>query len=294
MRVRLGAPLDFQRYPTGGRVKKVFYWHGRVVGDHDVSGYRVNSEIDDLAWVPLEEAATRLSYTIDQQTLVEALATEWRTRTLVVVRHSPARSRKAWRKDDRLRPLLATGPAAGPAGCHRSWRRTARPAWSPPAARAACRRSRRTPRSADGRSGPTDALSEEDSTAGAVVEIVEDLLDGRECAVVCTHRPVLPAVLDTVGIVTDKLAPGAAGGRPPPQGQDRGFRALLSRFRPGWATDLSAACRHREKRRPTSSPRSPGVHHRPRIRTPLLPTFQGVRAVPGDRRATTRTQETQK
>jgi 8-oxo-dGTP pyrophosphatase MutT (NUDIX family) len=109
VRVRLGAPLDFQRYPTGGRVKKVFYWHGRVVGDHEVSGYRVNSEIDDLAWVPLEEAATRLSYTIDQQTLVEALATEWRTRTLVVVRHSPARSRKAWRKDDRLRPLLATG-----------------------------------------------------------------------------------------------------------------------------------------------------------------------------------------
>jgi 8-oxo-dGTP diphosphatase len=207
VRVRLGAPLDFQRYPTGGRVKKVFYWHGRVVGDHDVSGYRVNSEIDDLAWVPLEEAATRLSYTIDQQTLVEALATEWRTRTLVVVRHSPARSRKAWRKDDRLRPLLATGRLQA--------RRLSPLLAAYGATRLVTSSSARCVQTltpyAEASGWPlraTDALSEEDSTAGAVVEIVEDLLHGRECAVVCTHRPVLPAVLDTVGIVTDKLAPG--------------------------------------------------------------------------------------
>ena len=32
-----------------------------------------------------------------------------KTRTLVVLRHSQARSRKAWRSDDRMRPLLATG-----------------------------------------------------------------------------------------------------------------------------------------------------------------------------------------
>ena len=63
LRVRLGPPLSPQRYEvSGGRTKHVSYWIGRAVGGDDVSAYRPNDEIDAVEWVPVEEAADRLSY----------------------------------------------------------------------------------------------------------------------------------------------------------------------------------------------------------------------------------------
>src|SRR5689334_16515261 len=60
VRIRLGSPLSSQRYPSSGRMKTVFYWHGRVVGDPSVDDYLVNDEIDEVAWVPLDKARKRL------------------------------------------------------------------------------------------------------------------------------------------------------------------------------------------------------------------------------------------
>ena len=207
LRIRLGSPLSSQRYPNGNRMKTVSYWHGRVVGDHDVGGYLVNDEIDDLAWVPVDKARRRLSYRYDQQTLEEALDTEGRTRALIVLRHGQAFSRKAWRKDDRLRPLLSTGK-------QQIQRLTPLLAAYAPT-RLVTSSSLRcvqsvTPYAASGglRVRETDALSEEDASAESVLAIVDKLLGGKESALLCTHRPVLPAVLDALGIETEKLAPG--------------------------------------------------------------------------------------
>jgi 8-oxo-dGTP diphosphatase len=207
VRVRLGAPLLPQRYPNGNRMKTVSYWHGRVVGDHSVEGYVVNDEIDEVAWVPLRKAKRRLSYTFDQATLDEALATEWRTQALVVVRHAHARARKSWRKDDRLRPLLAEGkrdaaklvPLLGAYGLTRL------------VTSSSVRCSQTLAPYAEASGWPlqeTHGLSQEDATAESVLEIVHDLLHGKECAAICTHRPVLPTVLDALEVVTEKLAPG--------------------------------------------------------------------------------------
>jgi len=207
VRIRLGTPLRPQRYPNGGRMKTVSYWHGRVVGDPSVDGYVVNDEIDQVEWVPLRKAKRRLSYTFDQATLAEALETEWRTRALVVVRHAHARARKSWRKDDRLRPLLAEGKrdaaklvpllsAYGPTRLVTS---------------SSVRCAQTLVPYAEASGWPleeTDGLSQEDATAESVLEIVEDLLHGKECAAICTHRPVLPTVLDALEVVTEKLAPG--------------------------------------------------------------------------------------
>jgi 8-oxo-dGTP diphosphatase len=207
VRVRLGVPLSPQRYPNGSRMKTVSYWHGRVVGDPDVGGYQVNDEVDEVAWVPLDKAGKRLSYTFDKATLKEALDIEHRTRPLVVLRHGRARARKAWRKDDRLRPLLSTGKLQA------SRLTSLLAAYAP--TRVVTSSSLRcvqtvTPYAAS--SGwqvqETDGLSEEDATAESVVEIVDELLHGKESALLCTHRPVLPAVLDALGIEADKLAPG--------------------------------------------------------------------------------------
>ena len=207
VRIRLGSPLASQRYPNGARMKTVSYWHGRVIGDHSIDDYVVNNEIDEVEWVTLRKARKRLSYTYDKQTLDEALATEWRTRAFVVVRHSKARARKSWRKDDRLRPLLADGK-----------RQAARlvpllDAYAP--TRLVTSSSVRCVQTlapyAESCGWPlqeTDKLSEEDAIAESVVEIVDDLLNSKECAAVCTHRPVLPTVFDTLGVDTEKLAPG--------------------------------------------------------------------------------------
>ncbi len=207
VRIRLGTPLGSQRYPSGARMKTVSYWHGRVVGNHSVDGYLVNDEIDEVAWVPLRKAKKKLSYTFDQATLAEALATEWRTHAFIVVRHAQARVRKSWRKDDRLRPLLSAGrqqaerlapllAAYGPTRLVTSSSVRCAQTLVPYAAASGWPLQE------------TDALSEEDATAEAVAEIVDDLLRGKESAVLCTHRPVLPPVLDAVGVVTDRLAAG--------------------------------------------------------------------------------------
>jgi 8-oxo-dGTP diphosphatase len=205
--IRLGPPLADQRYPTGGRMKTVHYWTGRVVGDHDVSGYQPNHEIDAVEWVPWEEAAARLTYPHDRDTLAEARPLRRKTRALVVLRHGDARSRKAWREDDRLRPLVQHGALQAQRlvpvlaaydvttvvsssstrcvdtvapYCHTTgWQLCA-----------------------------TDDLSEEDATTEGVVDLVDELLDLKESAVVCTHRPVLPTVMDAAGVPPVPLEAG--------------------------------------------------------------------------------------
>jgi 8-oxo-dGTP pyrophosphatase MutT (NUDIX family) len=207
VRIRLGAPLSAQRYPSGGRMKSVAYWQGRVVGDHRVDDYLVNEEIDEVAWVPLKKARKQLSYTFDKDTLDEALATEWRTRALIVVRHAKARARKSWRKDDRLRPLLSLGKA----DAVRLVPLLGAYAPSRLVTSSSVRCVQTVAPFAEDCGWPlheTDDLSEEDATADRVVDIVDELLHSKESSLLCTHRPVLPTVLDSLGIVTDKLAPG--------------------------------------------------------------------------------------
>ena len=207
LRIRLGVPLARQTYPNGARTKIVDYWVGRVVGDHDVSGYLVNSEIDEVVWVDVETAAGLLSYRRDRHTLGEALVTGKATRALVVIRHGQARSRKAWRRDDRLRPLLVKGNAQA---------RAAVPVIDAfgvsHIVTSSSTRCVETVRPYAEHSGwdltCTDGLSEEDATSHSVHEVVDDLLHGGENAVLCTHRPVLPAVYDSIGISAEAHATG--------------------------------------------------------------------------------------
>ncbi len=207
LRVRLGLPLSRQSYPSGPRTKVVDYWVGRVVGDHDVSTYLVNAEIDEVAWVKVDKAAERLTYKRDRHTLTEALHTGKSTRALVVLRHGQARARKTWRPDDRQRPLMVAGRAQA---------QGAVPILEAYAvSRIVTSSSLRcldTVRPYAEHSGwplsLTDALSEEDATADSVLKIVDELVDSDEDAVLCTHRPVLPSVYDALGIPREHHATG--------------------------------------------------------------------------------------
>ena len=207
VRVHLGVPLTSQAYPNAGRTKVVDYWVGRVVGDADVSGYLVNSEIDEVDWVPVEKAEKKLTYSRDRETLHEAVRTGKKTRAFVVLRHGKARARKAWSKDDRKRPLLLAGVTQA---------RAAAPVL---AAYGVTRivtsssiRCAETVTPYAEQTGwpvmPTDGLSEEDATDVSVRGIVDELLHCGEDAVLCTHRPVLPAVYDALGIPVEHQATG--------------------------------------------------------------------------------------
>jgi 8-oxo-dGTP diphosphatase len=207
LRVRLGVPLSSQRYPVNDRSKTVHYWVGRCVGDDDVAGYDPNHEIDGVRWVRLKDALDLLTYDRDKQTLKEARKVRRRTHAVVVIRHGAARSRRLWKDDDRLRPLLKTG------------RHQAVSAIPLLAAYDVTRLvTSSSVRCVDTLTAYSEAtglplettrrLSEEDATRKAVRKIVDKLVEGDQSAALCSHRPVFSDVFDALGLENPGLQAG--------------------------------------------------------------------------------------
>lgn len=208
LRIRLGRPLPPQRYlVASGRTKQVHYWLGRVLGDDDVSRFKPNSEIDDVAWVPLDKAHRALTYADDIALLERAAKRAKRTSALVVVRHARARKRATWKGPDGERPLTDVGraqakalaPALAAYGIDRLV--------SSDAAR--CLRTL-TPYATAHQVPvePVPGLNEESASPDSVRRVVEELLAGKDNAVLCSHRPVLPDVFAALGLDADPLSPG--------------------------------------------------------------------------------------
>jgi len=209
VRVRLGPPLPDQSYPVAVGRKTVHYWVGWAVDGDDVSAYVPNAEIDAVAWVPRDEALARLSYARDRETLATATQLRKRTRALVVLRHAKACPRRAWKGEDRARPLerLGLDQAQRLLPVLAAWDVTRVVSSSS----MRCVQTVAAYADAHGhRLQATDALTEEDATADAVAHLVGELLAGGDGAVLCTHRPVLPAVLDAAGVGPESLDPGGA------------------------------------------------------------------------------------
>ncbi|PKH37728.1 NUDIX hydrolase [Nocardioides alpinus] len=206
--VRLGPALASQRYRMlSGRWKSVEYWTARVIGSDDVTSYRVNDEIDAVEWVDWQAAMRRLTYPYDRDTLTEAWPLRRKTRALVVLRHGRARSRGGWKKDDRKRPLVQIGDTQAQRLVPLLAAFDVTSAHSSSSVRCV---QTVTPY-VDTTGWPTklyDELSEEGSSAEAVVELVDSLLGSGESTVLCTHRPVLPTVLDALRVPDLTLDPG--------------------------------------------------------------------------------------
>lgn len=213
LRIRLGVPLARQRYLVGERPKIVDYWVARPVGSDDVASYAPNAEIDQVAWVDREEAVERLSYERDKQVLAEALAPTARKRTdgLVVLRHAAARARRTWRGDDRVRPLLATGRLDAA--------RLVTPLAAFGVSEIITSPSTRCVETVAPLAAALDVvprrklvLSEEDAAPRAVRSLVRaevDALTGTgRVALLCSHRPVIPAVFDALELDDPRLEPG--------------------------------------------------------------------------------------
>ena len=210
LRVALGRPLSSQRYPVEAGQKVVHYWVGHIAAgaDDDVDGYEINEEIDDVEWLPLEEAHQRLTYPHDRDTLRQAEDVRHPTTPLVILRHGSSVGRSAWSRADEERPLDDTGRAQAVtlAGLLMAY----------DIGRVITSTSVRCVQSVApyaGLAGVAPAqmrlLSEEGAEAGSVSALAADTLrDLAVPTVICTHRPVLPWVFDGLGVRDPKLAKG--------------------------------------------------------------------------------------
>lgn len=210
--VVLGIPLPTLEYPTPeGRLKRVHYWAARRAADGDRPSIDARppaspvdaTEIDDAAWLDAEAARERLTRPADREPL-DALVRAWRhdrldTRAVVVSRHARARKRAQWAGGEADRPLTPLG-AAQAVGLVQVLAafgvvHVATSEWL------RCTQTVQPYADATGRSFVEDPrLTEAAHTAapGAVAAAVRDVLEAGPAAVLCTHRPVLPTVLDVL------------------------------------------------------------------------------------------------
>jgi len=110
LRVLLGPKLPDQHYTvSGGQEKVVAYWAAQLNPDADTGDFKPNDEVDDLRWVTLRQARELLSYRRDREQLEAFEASCFMSTPLLIVRHAHARNRKTWKSDDSERPLAADG-----------------------------------------------------------------------------------------------------------------------------------------------------------------------------------------
>lgn len=236
--IALGRPLPTMRYLVEGVPKEVRYWSA----EGDRREFAPNPEVDALVWLSPDKARAMLSYPHDAEVLDAFLGGPAETVPLVVLRHAKAVKRAAWSGEDDLRPLdprgLADAEALAPLlqafGVQRIYSSDSRRCIDT-VAPFASRRSL-TVWAEPLLSEPGFAESP-DATLGRVAA----LLGEPSPLVVCTHRPVLPAVVT-------RLVEGAPVD-PPDEPLETGAFFVLHRDRAalarGSAAPVVAVERHR-------------------------------------------------
>ncbi|GAB3313289.1 NUDIX hydrolase [Geodermatophilus aquaeductus] len=216
------------RYEVATGPKQVDYWLMRAVGTEQP--FVPNHEVDELRWLPVEEAAALVTHEHDRRVVTDLVRDDVPpTPTLLLVRHAKAGSRSDWDGPDDERPLETRG-----------WRQARQladvlPVFGPcellSAERVRCRQTLEPLAERTGlpvRSLPE--LGEEEFSADpqAGLAAIERLLEPREqpgVAVVCSQGGAIPSVLMSLGVrwegVAGRLHPPAAkgsvwalGGRP--------------------------------------------------------------------------------
>jgi 8-oxo-dGTP pyrophosphatase MutT (NUDIX family) len=109
MAVLLGRALPPIHYLHHEQLKRVDYWVARATEDSEP--FVPGDEVDEVRWLPVDEARPLLSYEWDTGLLRALEATPLGTVPLVLVRHGSAGARHDWVGDDGLRPLDPDGRA---------------------------------------------------------------------------------------------------------------------------------------------------------------------------------------
>lgn len=205
LEVALGAPLGFIEYTiSGGRNKVVHYWAAEVTEEAaSRSTFSPNQEIAAVEWLGLDQAEAELSYERDRDVLerFRALVDAHRHRTfaIIAVRHGKAVPPSDWDGPDATRPLLHRGlmQAAGIAPSIAAFR----PAKLVSSTAARCQA---TLAPASALTGlpvtTTEDISQNayDRGKAKVAKIVRKRLEKHVTAVLCSHSPVLPDIIENL------------------------------------------------------------------------------------------------
>lgn len=201
LRISLGLPLSATAYAVKNKSKVVYYWAAKT--DPQTQIEPDGSECDQTKWVSVKKAREMLSNPTDGQPL-EDLAKAHKQGTLnahpvLIVRHAKAKPRGNWTKAEGERPLAATGrrqaqalsrmlEAWQPANVASSpWLRCVQTV-APYATLHAMKIKN------------IKALTEHAATRHPerARKAVQRLFNKYRSQAVCTHRPVLPMVLEVL------------------------------------------------------------------------------------------------
>ncbi len=209
--VRLGIPVDRIRYPVGGGEKTVYYWRASALRE---GRHKPNSEIDEVAWLPLRKALRRVSYA-DERPLIEQAAGLPGSTPLVIVRHGKAMLRANWTGRDQARPLDERGrrqsrllvPLLEAYGVGRLVSSSSVRCMKTLQPHARAHRLE-----VEGWTTLSEEQAEKNPKAVKILmrRLARQTGEHGLPTAVCGHRPVLPAMLAALGIPDRSLRPGAA------------------------------------------------------------------------------------
>jgi 8-oxo-dGTP pyrophosphatase MutT (NUDIX family)/phosphohistidine phosphatase SixA len=204
IRIRLGRKLAVIDYELdSGETKEVHYWVSKVKDSAIAkSKFTANDEIEKVEWFTAKKAMKQLTYDHDRELLAKTLEFydqgELETRGLVILRHTSATPRASWAGEEAKRPLLPEGrqqakrlvgllDAYGP-------KRLVTSPWT------RCQQtvapySKKTKRTLIERSQLTELANERGPRK--TKNVIEDTFGQTKNALICSHRPALPTILET-------------------------------------------------------------------------------------------------
>jgi len=192
----LGPPLASQEYVALGSPKVVDYWSARVGADE---GFAPDDEVEEIEWLPAGEAAGRLTYPRDADLVHEAIALP-DSSPLILLRHTQALKRADFRgRIDAERPLSGKGRSQAKALVPLLAAYGIDQVHSSNAAR--CRETvKRYAKSIDADIRLEPALSEEsyDERPKRTARRMSELLLDPAAIVVCSHRPLMPVLVEAI------------------------------------------------------------------------------------------------
>ena len=205
LKVKLGPLLNVAKYKVpSGADKEVTYWSANVnekaLLNHD---FVPNEEVSKVEWVKASKVAPLLTYPHDIDPLNRLIelyeAKQLETKPFIVLRHATATARDAWNGEDGKRPLTAFGmlQAMALTKTLSAWR--PRNLISSPWVRCY---TTLEPYAKKRKKAITERhqLSEMGNKKGPrrTKNVVDDIVKHDESAVICSHRPALPTILDSL------------------------------------------------------------------------------------------------
>ncbi|MGB3373745.1 MAG: NUDIX domain-containing protein [Microbacterium sp.] len=209
IKVALGVPVGVSKYwMRPKRQKVVHYWAAEATDDAiRASTFVPNGEIAAIEWLSLKKARARLSYPVDVEILdsFAGLVDDGVLHTfpLILLRHAKAVSRADWGGADATRPLTEKG--------HRQAKAIVAPLRAFGVRRIISSDAERClqtiaplQKKISHTARVTKKISQDswDDGTADIRAVMGHRIRSRKAAVLCSHRPVLPAILTEMALAT--------------------------------------------------------------------------------------------